>query len=124
MSLNVLLLAGLLAVATAASVRAAEALRLELPAREGPGQGRRIVLIAGDEEYRSEETMPMLGKILSQRHGFSCTVLFSIDPATGLINPNEQTNIPGLEALGQADLLVIGTRFRRLPRRLMAAARH
>lgn len=82
---------------------------------EGPGKGRKVVLISGDEEYRSEEALPMLAKILSQRHGFDCTVLFAIDPATGIINPNIQTNIPGLEALADADLMIISTRFRRLP---------
>lgn len=85
------------------------------PAGDGPGAGRKVVLIAGDEEYRSEEAMPMLGKLLSVRHGFECTVLFSIDPETGAIDPEEQTNIPGLEALADADLMVIATRFRELP---------
>ena len=80
-----------------------------------PGSGTRIVLISGDEEYRSEESMPMLAKILSERHGFQCTVLFAVDPDTGVINPNLQTNIPGLEALAKADLLIIATRFRQLP---------
>ena len=80
-----------------------------------PGSGLRVVLISGDEEYRSEESMPMLGKILSERHGFHCTVLFAIDPATGVVNPNEQKNIPGLEALAKADLMIIATRFRQLP---------
>lgn len=79
------------------------------------GAGVRVVLISGDEEYRSEEAMPMLGKILSQRHGFHCTVLFAIDPATGIIDPNNQTNIPGLEALEQAEVMIIATRFRQLP---------
>jgi len=81
----------------------------------GPGQGTHIVLISGDEEYRSEEALPMLGKILAVRHGFTCTVLFPIDPATGLIEPDHQTNIPGLEQLGTADLMVLFTRFRELP---------
>jgi hypothetical protein len=106
---------GMLCAATTPLASASDSLWLELPGRAGPGQGLRVVLVAGDEEYRSEETMPMLGKLLSQRHGFTCTVLFPIDPATGLINPNVQTNIPGLDALAQADLLIIGTRFRRLP---------
>lgn len=88
---------------------------LRLDGREGPGKGRKVVLISGDEEYRSEEALPMLGKILSQRHGFDCTVLFAIDPATGLIDPNNQTNIPGIETLADADLMIIATRFRRLP---------
>src|SRR5436190_14401081 len=82
---------------------------------EGPGKGKRIVLISGDEEYRSEEALPQLAKILAQRHGFKCTVLFAIDPKDGTINPNQRDNIPGLEALQSADLLVLFTRFRDLP---------
>ena len=85
------------------------------PGGDGPGAGRKVVLIAGDEEYRSEEAMPMLGKVLSLRHGFECVALFSIDAETGAIDPEEQTNIPGLEALDAADLMVIATRFRELP---------
>jgi hypothetical protein len=72
---------------------------------EGPGQGKHVVLVSGDEEYRSEEALPMLGKILAVRHGFTCTVLFPIDPETGLIEPDHQTNIPGLEQLEDADLI-------------------
>jgi type 1 glutamine amidotransferase len=81
----------------------------------GPGQGKQIVLIAGDEEYRSEEALPALAKILAQRHGFDCTVLFSIDPEDGTIDPNNQENIPGIEKLTTADMMVIATRFRELP---------
>src|SRR5438105_13542708 len=80
----------------------------------GPGKGKHIVLVSGDEEYRSEEALPQLGKILAVRHGFKCTVLFAIDPNDGTINPNV-SNIPGLEALDTADLMVIFTRFRDLP---------
>jgi type 1 glutamine amidotransferase len=88
---------------------------LTVAGREGPGKGSRIVLVSGDEEYRSEEALTQLGKILAAHHGFDCTVLYSIDPKTGEIDPNEQTNIPGLEALREADLMVIATRFRDLP---------
>ncbi len=77
--------------------------------------GKSVVLISGDEEYRSEEAMPMLGMLLSQRFGMKCTVLFPIDPETGRINPNIQTNIPGMEQLDSADLVIIGLRFRQLP---------
>ena len=69
---------------------------------------------SGDEEYRSEEALPQLGKILARHHGFKCTVLFAIDPKDGTINP-DVSNIPGLEALKTADLMVIFTRFRHLP---------
>lgn len=81
----------------------------------GPGQGTHIVLVSGDEEYRSEEALPMLAKILAVRHGFTCTVLFPIDPADGQIEPDHQTNIPGLDQLATADLMVLFTRFRELP---------
>src|SRR5688572_24471679 len=80
---------------------------------QGPGKGKHVVLVSGDEEYRSEEALPQLGKILAVRHGFKCTVLFPIDPADGTIHPGV-SNIPGLEALRTADLLVIFTRFRDL----------
>ena len=83
--------------------------------KEGPGKGKHIVLLSGDDEYRSEETMPQLGKILSQRHGFKCTVLFAINEQTGEIKPDHQTNIPGLEALATADLMIMNLRFRNLP---------
>ncbi|MGQ9504727.1 MAG: ThuA domain-containing protein [Thermogutta sp.] len=83
--------------------------------QQGPGVGKHIVLIAGDEEYRSEEALPMLGKILAKWHGFTCTVLFPIDPNTGEIAPNVQDNIPGLASLEDADLMIIATRFRNLP---------
>jgi hypothetical protein len=82
---------------------------------KGPGEGKHVVLLSGDEEYRSEEGLPMLGKILAQKHGFKCTVLFSIDPKDGTINPNQSDNIPGLAALDTADLVVMLLRFRKLP---------
>ncbi len=80
----------------------------------GPGKGKHVVLVTGDEEYRSEEGLPQLGKILAKHHGFKCTVLFAIDPKDGTINPNKY-NIPGLEALQTADLMVIFLRWRDLP---------
>lgn len=88
---------------------------LHLPAKPGTSNGKKIVLVSGDEEYRSEETCPMLAKILSQKHGFDCTVLFAINPDGGYIDSNYQKNIPGTSALDSADLLIIGTRFRQLP---------
>jgi hypothetical protein len=82
---------------------------------DGPGKGKHIVFVTGDEEYRSEEAMPMLAKILAVRHGFKCTVLFALNPADGTIDPNNQTNIVGLQALQTADMMVIFTRFREPP---------
>lgn len=88
---------------------------VEFQGDEGPGAGKHIVLVSGDEEYRSEEALPQLAKILSKGHGFRCTVLFAIDPQTGEIDPENQNNIPGLAALEHADMLVLFTRFRQLP---------
>lgn len=83
-------------------------------AQEG-GSKTHVVWIAGDEEYRSEEALPMLARILEAKHGFRCTVLHAVDPATGEIDPQNQRNIPGLEALRTAGLMVLFTRFRDLP---------
>lgn len=88
---------------------------LQFEGKEGPGRGKHIVLVAGDDEYRSEESMPMLAKLLSERHGFKTTVLFPIDPSTGDVVPNYQNNIPGLEHLETADLMIMLIRFRELP---------
>ena len=81
----------------------------------GPGAGKHIVLVAGDEEYRSEDSMPQLAKILAVHHGFKCTMLFAINRETGEIDPQTLDNIPGLEALATADLMVLFVRFRDLP---------
>jgi hypothetical protein len=87
-----------------------------LPALIGIGcYGKNIVLIAGDQEYRSEESIPALAKILETRHGFHCTVLYSINRKTGAIDPSTMDNIPGLEALRKADLMILFTRFLELP---------
>jgi type 1 glutamine amidotransferase len=83
--------------------------------KRGPGQGKHVVLVSGDEEYRSEEALPQLARILSTHHGFKCTVLFATDRATGMVDPNVTDNIPGLEALASADVMVLFTRFRDLP---------
>lgn len=108
-----------LAVAIASLVMMANASGAELWAEfrggEGPGAGKKIVLVSGDEEYRSEEALPQLAKILSQHHGFDCTVLFAIDRQSGEIDPTVVDNIRGLEALADADLMIIATRFRNLP---------
>lgn len=110
------LLAATVAIAgiSAGSVRADDQW-IKFAGGEGPGKGKQIVLVSGDEEYRSEEALPQLAKILSKHHGFDTTVVFAINPATGEIDPNKGDNIPGLEALKTADLMIIATRFRHLP---------
>ncbi len=110
----VLVLVGLL-FAMAAGAGAAEGNPwLTCEGSSGPGVGKHIVLVSGDEEYRSEESLPMLGRLLAATHGFKCTVLFAINKQSGQIDPNTIDNIPGLEALATADLMVINTRFRDL----------
>ncbi|MBX7210625.1 MAG: ThuA domain-containing protein [Verrucomicrobiaceae bacterium] len=93
----------------ATACRAADHITYE--PKDGPGKGRHVVFLTGDEEYRSEEGLPMLAKILSQRHGFKCTVLFSLD-ADGTINPNNGASLGHPEALDTADAIVMLIRFR------------
>ena len=110
---RLLSLAALLLLASLVPGEDAAPKALVYPGGEGPGKGKHIVLVAGDEEYRSEEAMPQLGRILSKHHGFKCTVLFSLNK-NGEIDPNA-SNIPGLEALASADLLILFVRYRNLP---------
>ncbi|MEI8089085.1 MAG: PVC-type heme-binding CxxCH protein [Opitutaceae bacterium] len=84
------------------------------PAAGVAPKGKHVVLLSGDEEYRSEEALPMLAKILSQRHGFKTTVLFALD-ADGTINPNNAKSLPGSEALDSADIIIMSLRFRAWP---------
>jgi hypothetical protein len=99
-------------------VRAADT-SITYPAKTGPGKGRHVVFLTGDEEYRGEEGLPMLAKILSQRHGFRATVLFSVDP-DGTINPKATTSLSNPEALDTADAVVMLLRFRSWPDETMA----
>ncbi|MCC7230994.1 MAG: hypothetical protein IT203_11425 [Fimbriimonadaceae bacterium] len=80
----------------------------------GPGKGKHIVFLSGDEEYRSEEGLPQLARILAFRHGFKCTVLFPLGK-NGEINPEATDFEPGIEALDSADLCVMQLRFREWP---------
>ncbi|MDF1862143.1 MAG: ThuA domain-containing protein [Verrucomicrobiales bacterium] len=94
---------------------------------EGPGKGRHIVLIAADQEYRSEQAMPMMAKILSVHHGFDCTVLFGMNekgevdptlpvyPTKGKESEFKTHHIPGLEHLASADLVIFFPRLLTLP---------
>ncbi|MDG2391502.1 MAG: GDSL-type esterase/lipase family protein [Planctomycetaceae bacterium] len=81
---------------------------------EGVGKGKHIVFLAGDHEYRSEESLPAMARILAKHHGFKCTVLFNIDEETGEIVAGN-SNMPGIEALDTADLAVVFLRFQNFP---------
>jgi len=101
----------LFATSIVVAASAAEQTWVTYEPKAGPGKGKHIVLIAGDEEYRSEEGLPQLAKILSQRHGFKCTVLFSVD-ADGTINPDAGGSLSNPAALDSADAIVMLLRFR------------
>ena len=100
---------------------------LTYPGGEGPGKGKHIVLIAADQEYRSEQAMPMMAGILSKHHGFDCTVLFCVNE-DGKVDPTmpvhpkkgqeaefKTHHIPGLEHLASADLVIFFHRLLTLP---------
>ena len=76
----------------------------------GAGAGKHIVFLAGDHEYRSEESLPALARILAKHHGFKCTVLFNVDRRRAKSWPGN-SNMPGMEALDTADLAVVFLRF-------------
>ena len=82
--------------------------------KSGPGKGRHVVLLAGDHEYRSEETLPALARILAKHHGFKCTTLFTVHPTTGFIDP-AANNLPGASILQEADMMVVFLRFKDFP---------
>lgn len=101
---------------------------LTYPGADGPGKGKHIVLIAADQEYRSEQAMPMMAGILSKHHGFDCTVLFGVNDK-GEVDPTMPVypqkgkeadfkihNIPGLEHLASADLVIFFHRLLTLPK--------
>lgn len=68
-----------------------------------------VVFVTGDDEYRSEYSMPMVARILEKHHGMRTAVAYA--------RPTPQTadNIEGLDALKNADLAVFYLRWRRLP---------
>lgn len=127
-SLSILLPLVLLpALAMAAHPVPESPLWLTYPGGEGPGKGKHVVLIAAEQEYRSEHSMPMLAAMLAKHHGFDCTVLFGVNEA-GLVDPTAPVypekdkeaefkphNIPGLEHLAKADLLIFVARLLTLP---------
>lgn len=69
----------------------------------------KVVFVTGDHEYSSEITMPLLAEELRKYYGMEVKVLKSFPDYTS------EENIPGLEALKDADLAVFFLRWRRLP---------
>lgn len=105
-----------LALLSPAAFQLSAAAGVTYEGKNGPGHGKYIVFIAGDDaEYHSEEALPQLAKILAVHHGFKCTVLFPLNPADGTIDPTYNRSLPGLEDLRKADLMVLFMRWRDLP---------
>ena len=100
-----------MAAATVSLFAAQPADHLVFEGGECPGKDKHIVLLSGDEEYRSEEAMPMLGQMLAKHQGFKCTVLFSLNDK-GEVDPENQKSLAHPEALDSADLIVMSIRFR------------
>ena len=74
-----------------------------------PNSGPRIVFVTGDDEYRSEFSMPMMARILEAKYGLRTSIAYARP------TPQTNNNIEGLEALRIADLAVFFLRWRRLP---------
>ena len=53
------------------------------------------MLVCGEWEYRCEESLPMLAKILAQRHGSKCTVLFQTNQQDGTVDPQCAEQLSG-----------------------------
>jgi len=96
---------------------------LVIPGEKGPGEGKHVVLIAAEQEYRAEQALPMLARTLAKYHGFHCTVLFLMNEK-GLVDPTmpspfkkpgRKSIVPGMEHLAKADALIWMSRFLQLP---------
>src|SRR5207237_3258643 len=64
-----------------------------------------VVLISGEYEYKSAETLPVFKQYLETNYGFNCIYL---ERAKG-------EDIPGLDALAKADLVILFVRRMTLP---------
>ncbi|MDX2268150.1 MAG: ThuA domain-containing protein [Bryobacter sp.] len=69
----------------------------------------RVVYVCGDHEYSGEKTLPLFAAEMTKRYGHDAEVL------TSQPDQNAETNLPGLEKLAAADLVVLYLRWRRLP---------
>ena len=74
-----------------------------------PAAAQHVVFVTGDDEYRSEYSMPMIARILEVRHGLKTSIAYARP------TPQTKDNIEGLEALRTADLAVFFLRWRQLP---------
>jgi type 1 glutamine amidotransferase len=82
---------------------------LPLRSTTPPSSTPHVVFVTGDHEYSGEETMPLLARELEKNYGLKTTVLKAYP------DQDSETDIPGLEALAKADLVVFFLRWRQLP---------
>lgn len=68
-----------------------------------------IVFVTGDHEYSGEATLPLVAAELEKNYGFRTQFLKAFP------DHKSEENIPGLEALKDADVAVFFLRWRRLP---------
>ncbi len=69
-----------------------------------------VVFVAADQEYGSEETMPVFARELEKHYGMRTKVLKAYP------DQNTADNIPGLEVLKEADLAIFFMRWQLLPK--------
>ncbi|HUT25600.1 MAG TPA: ThuA domain-containing protein [Sumerlaeia bacterium] len=67
----------------------------------------RVVFVISEDEYRAAETLPRLARDLELECGLACEALHG--------NPKDGNDVPGMEALADADLAVLFLRRRALP---------
>src|SRR5438045_8666838 len=75
----------------------------------GPLKQPQVVFVTGDHEYSSEETMPLVAAAGEKHYGMQTIVLKAYR------DENTEENIPGVEALENAEVAVFFLRWRRLP---------
>ncbi|QMW00773.1 ThuA domain-containing protein [Spirosoma foliorum] len=69
-----------------------------------------VVFVTGDHEYSGELTLPLIAAELEKNYGMRTKVLKAYPDYNG------EKDIPGLEALKEADLAVFYLRWRQLPK--------
>jgi len=80
---------------------------------ESFGQSKKaplVVFVTGDHEYSGEHTLPLIAAELEKKYGFRTKVLKAYP------DQNAEKDIPGLEALKDADLAIFYLRWRQLPK--------
>ncbi|GAB3247062.1 hypothetical protein GCM10027347_02390 [Larkinella harenae] len=100
---------GLLGLAGLLSLPENEALADSLKSISAKADKPYIVFVTGDHEYSGELTLPLIAAELEKNYGMRTRVLKAAP------DQNAEKNIPGLEALREADLAVFFLRWRQLP---------